>query len=175
MATISEIKQKLCMIGDWGVGKTSLIRKFVYNQFDDKYLVTFGTKVSKKRIKYKVDKENIVDMNLIIWDIMGQKEFKRVQLNAYKSANGAFIICDVTRNDTLFNIYTWQSDLYEVTGEIPIVILANKADLRGQEKFSEDDLRKVANDINAPYFFTSAKTGDNVEDAFTNLGLKLIK
>ena len=174
MVEIQEVKKKICLIGDWGVGKTSLIRKYVFNQFDDKYLVTFGTKISKKRIKYKLQEDRMIDLNLLIWDIMGQKEFKKVQLNAYKSANGAFIVCDVTRRESLNNILNWHSDLLSITGDIPVVILANKHDLLNQGEFTNKDVEDLANNLNAKYFFTSAKTGFNVEDAFKEIGKRLL-
>jgi small GTP-binding protein len=174
MVVITELKRKVCLIGDWGVGKTSLIRKYVFNQFDDKYIVTLGTKVSKKRIKFKITEEKIIDMNLMIWDIMGQENFKKIQLMAFKNANGAFIVCDITRRETLDNLSNWRSDIFKVTGEIPIIILANKSDLGDQAKFSSDDLAECAQKLKAPYFYTSAKTGENVESAFINIGKKLI-
>ncbi|MCK5559438.1 MAG: GTP-binding protein [Thermoplasmata archaeon] len=174
MVEINEVKAKICLIGDWGVGKTSLIRKFVLDQFDDKYLVTFGTKVSKKRIKFKKYKDSVTDLNMVIWDIMGQDEFKVIQKNAYSGTHAALIVCDITRKDTLKTIKKWRDDIFSVTKEIPVVVLANKSDLQDQRKFKIDDLTKVASEINAKYFFTSAKTGQNVESAFRAIGKKLI-
>ncbi len=173
MVTVSEIKRKIVLIGDWGVGKTSLIKKYVFDQFDDDYITTLGTKVTKKRIKYKISEEKIIDMNLMIWDVMGQRDFKKIQLMSFKNANGALIVCDVTRTETLESLGTWRSDLYEVTGEIPIIILANKSDLKNEVKFTFDDLSEVAGKLNLPFYFTSAKTGENVNNAFINIGKKL--
>lgn len=174
MVDIQELKSKICLIGDWGVGKTSLIRKFVFDQFDDKYLVTFGTKVTKKRIKFRKNNGNIIDLNLMIWDIMGQKEFKKVQVLAYKNTNGIFLVCDVTRRETLESIPEWRSEIYKITGNVPVIILANKSDLKEQNKVSTNDLAEMANKLQATYFYTSAKTGENVEIAFNKMGLKII-
>ena len=174
MVNVRELKRKIVLIGDWGVGKTSLIRKFVLDTFDDKYLVTFGTKVTKKRIKFIVDKDNITDMNLMIWDVMGQKEFKKVQTNAYRGTQGALIVCDITRAETLESIPKWKEEILEVTEKIPIIILANKVDLKDSCQVTTDDLIKVANELNVSSFFTSAKTGENVENAFQELGIKLM-
>jgi small GTP-binding protein len=173
MVTISEVKRKIVLIGDWGVGKTSLIKKYVFDQFDDDYITTLGTKVTKKRIKYKISEEKVIDMNLMIWDVMGQKDFSKIQKMSFKNANGALIVCDVTRNETLESIYTWRSDLFEVTGEIPLVILANKSDLIDEAKFSDKELSEVTSKLNVPHFFTSAKTGENVNNAFITIGKKL--
>ena len=173
MVTVSEIKRKIVLIGDWGVGKTSLIKKYVFDQFDDDYITTLGTKVTKKRIKYKISEEKIIDMNLMIWDVMGQKDFKKIQLMSFKNANGALIVCDITRAETLDSIINWRTDIFNVTGEIPIIILANKSDLKEETKFSEQELSEVTGKFHAPYFFTSAKTGENVVNAFITIGKKL--
>jgi small GTP-binding protein len=174
MVNIKEIKCKICLIGDWGVGKTSLIRKFVLDQFDDKYIVTFGTKVTKKRIKFKQDPQNIIDMNLVIWDVMGQKEFKKIQTSAYRGTHGVFLVCDITRLDTLKNLKKWQQEIFHVTGEIPLIVLVNKIDLKTKAKFTVEDVESAAKGLKAQFYLTSAKTGQNVESAFKNIGLKLL-
>ena len=174
MVNIKEVKSKICLIGDWGVGKTSLIRKFVLDQFDDKYLVTFGTKVTKKRVKFKKDSDNIIDLNLVIWDVMGQKEFKKARKLAYQGVKGALIVCDITRKETLFSIPEWKDELYSVTGKIPFIILVNKIDLKESAKFSPKDIKEISEQLNMPYYTTSAKTGENVETSFIALGKKII-
>ena len=175
MVSVKELKQKICLLGDWGVGKTSLIKKFVFDRFDDKYHVTLGTKVTKKRIKFKRDNGNVLDLNLMIWDVMGQKEFKRVQLLAYKNTNGVLIVCDLTRRETYENIPKWWDEISKITGEIPMIILANKSDLKTQIKVTMNELAEMANEYQATYLFTSAKTGDNVNNAFKKMGMKLVK
>ena len=174
MVNVKDMKSKICLIGDWGVGKTSLVKKFVLDQFDDKYIVTLGTKVTKKRIKFKKDKDNIIDLNLAIWDIMGQEEFRTLQRSAYRGTRGALIVCDITRKDTLFNLKRWRDELFNEVGKIPIVILANKIDLKGKGTFTMDELAKTAAELQAKFYLTSAKTGQNVDTAFHSIGLKLI-
>jgi len=175
MVNIKEVKRKICLIGDWGVGKTSLIRKFVLDQFDDKYIATFGSKVTKKRIKYKITKNDIIDLNMMIWDIMGQKEFKKARIMAYRGTKGALLVCDITRLETLNNILYYSEELFDIIQDIPIAVLANKADLKKDAEFSPKELKGVANKIQAPYFSTSAKTGENVKEAFFGLGEKMIR
>ena len=174
MLVIKEIKVKLCILGDWGVGKTSLIRRYVLDKYDDKYLATFGTKVSKKRIKFKKSEDSVIDLNMQIWDVMGQKEFNSIHKLAYQGTKAALIVCDVTRPETLYNTCFWRLDLFKITRKVPIIILANKSDLNGQSKITKDDLKEVSEDIKAPCFFTSAKTGENVNDAFKTIGKKVI-
>jgi small GTP-binding protein len=174
MVNVTEVKRKLCLIGDWGVGKTSLVRRFVNNSFDDRYFETVGTKVIKKRIKYEKDGGNIIDLNLLIWDIMGQKEFIRTQELAFHGAQGAIIVCDITRKETLENLCHWQQTLFEVAGPVPTVILANKNDLINNAKFCHKEFCEVCEQLKAPSYSTSAKTGENVEDAFRKIGSELI-
>jgi GTPase SAR1 family protein len=103
MVSVDGVKRKICLIGDWGVGKTSLIKKFVLDQFDDSYLATFGSKVYKKRLIYNDNQSNITNLNLMIWDVMGQPEFKQMRMIAYSGSQGAMIVCDLTRKQSLFN------------------------------------------------------------------------
>lgn len=173
MVLVDGVKRKICLLGDWGVGKTSLIKKFVLDQFDDTYLATFGSKVYKKNLIYN-ETNNITNLNLMIWDVMGQPEFKQMRTIAYSGSQGAMIVCDVTRKQSLYNLAFWQAELYSMTKEIPILILANKNDLQNQAAFSADDLNKVSRQLKAHCFFTSAKTGENVEAAFRKIGTKLI-
>lgn len=175
MVNVIEVKRKICLIGDWRVGKTSLVKRFVLDQFDDDYLATFGIKVIKKRIKYDINDDKIIDLNLQIWDVMGQEDFKKAQMMAYRGARGAFIICDVTRRETLASVDRWQAEIYDITGEIPIIIIANKYDLKDQITFDVPDLEVVSKNLHSPYFLTSAKTGENVNNAFRKLGNEIIK
>ena len=163
------VKKKICLIGDPAVGKTSLIRKYVTDVFDDKYIGTLGTKVTKKRVLIEQPEINY-DLTLAIWDILGQKEFQRIQNMAYRGAKGVFLVCDLTRKDTLDNLQEWSNAIKQVTNEIPIVIVANKCDLENQA-YGEDEIRNVSKSLNnSPYIITSAKTGDNVNEAFYKMG-----
>jgi small GTP-binding protein len=165
------IVKKVCLAGDSMVGKTSLIKRFVYDQFDDKYIVTLGAKVSKKELTV-ADPETGAPQNvrLMIWDIMGLIGYRPELHHAhFKGAKGALIVCDLTRLDTLETLSAWVSALRKVAGEIPIVFLGNKKDLIAQAEFTEHDLEKIGSEYNAPYLLTSAKTGENVLVAFEKL------
>lgn len=164
-----EVKKKICLIGDPAVGKTSLIRKYVTDIFDDKYIGTLGTKVTKKRVI--IEKPTInYDLTLAIWDILGQKEFQRIQNMAYRGAKGVLLVCDLTRKDTLEGLKEWRDAIIQVTEDIPSIILANKCDAEAKE-FGETEIRNISSMFgNAPYLITSAKTGDNVNQAFYKMG-----
>lgn len=174
MSPVKEMKMKICLLGDPAVGKTSLIRRFVIDKFDDKYISTLGTKVTKKTVSFKLGVTE-VNMTLMIWDVLGQSGFKNVLLSAFQGAKGAMIVCDITRKETLNNIKEWVKQLFAVTGPLPIVFLANKSDLKGQYQFTEDDLKGLATTYNAPYYITSAKTGAHVNEAFLGMAMEMAK
>ncbi len=173
------LRKKVCLLGDAAVGKTSLIRRYVHNQFDEKYITTIGTNVSKKDLKIVLqDQSNKIqnyDMTFAIWDIIGQKELQSFNINYFRNANGALVVCDVTRRDTLDSILMWTSSLFNTVGQVPLVFLANKYDLRNQADFEIDELNNIVNQFNASYFVTSALTGENVERAFYALGEAMVK
>ena len=171
------MKMKICLVGEAAVGKTSLIRRFVLDDFDDKYLQTLGTKVSKKELKTihpDLDLELKVDMT--IWDIMGQKGFRELLKEAYFfGAKGVVAVCDVTRRNTLDDLDDWIEGVYSVTGKIPIVFIANKCDLKEKMEFGETEMTQATKAYDSPFSFSSAKTGENVEQAFQSLAERVAK
>ncbi len=167
---VEEVKAKICLIGDNAVGKTSLIKRFVLDIFDDKYISTMGIKITKKNFLL-VEGEKRTYIVFSIWDVMGQKEFKAIQRSAFSGSNGFLVVCDMTNKQTLTNIDHWISVITDTAGKIPFVILANKADLTNQHAFTEADLKEMAMVYRAPYFITSAKSGDNVNKAFEQLAI----
>ncbi len=163
------MKVKICLVGEGAVGKTCLIRRFIQDQFDDRYISTLGAKVSKKEIK--VDGPNGgMDIDMTIWDIMGEKGFRELLKEAYfHGAQGVLAVCDVTRRETLADLEEWVAAVVKVTGNVPIEFLANKADLKDQTVVTRADVQSSAQSHGAPFLFTSAKTGENVEAAFAKL------
>jgi len=165
-----QIKRKVLLIGDGAVGKTSLIKKFVMDKFDDKYITTIGTKITKKDLRFsRPDSE--ISLTLMIWDILGQKGYTGIQASSYKGAEGAMVVCDLTRKETLANIVEyWIPELQKVSGSIPLIFVGNKCDLVEQRQISESDLIAMAAKYQSLSFFASAKTGENVEIIFSKLG-----
>ena len=163
------IKVKICLVGDAQVGKTSLVRRYVMDFFDDDYIATLGTKISKKKLIIKKDNKEF-NLTLSIWDVLGQKELKNIQKMAFQGSKGAIFVCDITREETLRSVLTWIADVKKVTGEIPFVLIANKCDLTDDYSFSEKDIEAYSSQLNAPYFMTSAKFGDNVIRMFYKIG-----
>ncbi len=159
--------KKICLLGDGGVGKTSLIGRYVLNCFSDDYIVSFGTKVSKKVIDYEG-----VELTLMIWDILGQKSQKALHGAYYNGANGVLLVCDNSRPETLLRLPEWKQDLENVTGEVPIIPIVNKADL--PSALSAGDLSSVREVMGRDFLFTSAKTGTGVQEAFERLGRQIL-
>ncbi|HEY7588009.1 MAG TPA: Rab family GTPase [Thermoplasmata archaeon] len=164
-----KMKVKICLVGEGAVGKTCLIRRFIHDQFDDRYISTLGAKVSKKEIV--VDgASGPVSVDMTIWDIMGEKGFRELLKEAYfHGAQGVLAVCDITRKETLDDLEEWVAAVVKVTGKIPIEFLANKYDLQDALAFGKDELAGAAARHGAPFMFTSAKTGENVEAAFAEL------
>ncbi|MBM4248313.1 MAG: GTP-binding protein [Euryarchaeota archaeon] len=170
------VMKKVCMLGDPAVGKTSLVARFVFSMFDDRYIETIGAKVTKRTmaIENKASGERY-RLKLMIWDIAGQKTLDFIKPTYYRDAEGALVIADCTRRETLDNVSRWATSIREVCGEIPLVVLVNKSDLREHSLFSMQEAEQVASGLGAPAFPASAKTGENVANAFSNLGRRLIR
>jgi small GTP-binding protein len=159
--------KKICLLGDGGVGKTSLIGRYVLNCFSDDYIVSFGTKVSKKVIEY-----DDVQLTLMIWDILGQKSQKALHGAYYSGANGVLLVCDNTRPETLLHLQEWRKDLLEVAGTVPVLPIINKADL--PSALSDGDLAEIRAIIGSDFLRTSAKMGTGVQEAFERLGRQIL-
>ncbi|MFQ5837554.1 MAG: Rab family GTPase [Thermoplasmata archaeon] len=170
------MKMKVCLVGEAAVGKTSLIRRFVHDDFDDKYIQTLGTKVSKKETVVDLPPEDgRIRVDMTVWDIMGQKGFRELLKEAYfYGAKGIIAVCDVTRRNTLDDLDDWIEGVYSVTGRIPIEIFANKVDLKDKMDIGEGEVEQFSKAYDSPWHFTSAKTGENVEDAFTSLARRIV-
>ncbi len=169
MADDDLMKVKVCFIGDAGVGKTSLIKRFVLDVFDDRYIATIGTKVTKKIVDVKAG-DGQAKVMMLVWDIMGQKGFRELLREAYFfGAHGAIAVCDLTNKETLEELRYWIKALTDVAGDVPIVFAGNKTDLETERVVKEEDLQELAEKYKSKAFMTSAKTGQNVENVFKAL------
>lgn len=170
------VMKKICMLGDPAVGKTSLVARFVFSMFDDKYLETIGAKVTKRTMAIeKLSTKQRFRLKLMIWDIAGQKTHDFIKPIYYRDTEGAMIVADCTRKETLANTPRWCQSIRDVCGPIPVVLLINKSDLATYAQFTERETKAVADRLGAPFYMTSAKSGENVENAFSSLGRGLIR
>ncbi len=155
-------QKKICLLGEFAVGKTSLIRRYVEGRFDEKYLTTVGTVVTRKVVAVRG-----YTVNLLIWDLAGGRDFSRSR-NLVGVAGG-LLVCDLTRADTLDALRGYAQLINQENPDVTLILLANKADLIDERVVTDEQLRAVAHELQAPLFFTSARTGSQVEAAFTLL------
>jgi len=166
----AETKKKVTLLGETGVGKTSLTLRFVKDVFGEKYLKTIGTNVYSKKIPITGS-----ELKLIIYDIMGDTGFDSVRDRAFNESTGAIAVADITREDTLYNLIDDWLPKYRKSAvdNAPIMLAVNKADLEDQEITREEVIDNVLHYFDT-IFFTSAKTGENVNDMFKELGFRTI-
>lgn len=168
-----EYSMKLIVCGDYAVGKTSLIRRLVDDAFKDNYIATLGVDITKKTIK--IDDNFIV--NFLLWDVSGQiKQMAPYRKRFYTGANALFIVFDKTRKESFQNIGTWLQDISsELSEKIPKILVANKNDLIESFEVSTDEIRNYAEELKIEFIETSAKTGENVLEAFKYIGMKIVE
>ena len=159
---------KIVLLGDEGVGKSSLIVRYVKNKFKHEYISTMGVDFLIKNLK--IDDDGI---KCIVWDIGGQNQW-REKLHLYlQGSDGAIIVTDLTRKKTLDGLNYWLDAIkkYLKIDDLPLVVVGNKLDLVEQRKITPEDLK---NATNYPVFETSAKTGETVEKMFVNVAKQVL-
>jgi small GTP-binding protein len=157
------LKRKICLLGSYGVGKTSLVARFVHSLFSDKYQTTIGVKIDKKILSID-DRE----VTLMLWDMAGEEDNAPVRLNQLRDASGYILVVDGTRASTLDVARSIQQRVETEIGNHPFLVLVNKADLRETWEIPDsvwEDLTAMGWTI----LETSAKTGAHVEEAFLTL------
>ncbi len=154
---------KVIVIGDPAVGKTSLLTKFATNKFEEKYLPTVGVNILKEIIN--LEEQSVV--NLMFWDVAGQPQFYMLHRPYFNGADAMLLVFDITRSSTFSNINNWYSTAvkYGLSG-IPRLLIGNKIDLKDDRKIIMPMAEHLSEKLNAPYFETSALTGDNVKLIF---------
>ncbi|MFX1573095.1 MAG: Rab family GTPase [Promethearchaeota archaeon] len=171
MSNIKKFTLKIILIGDPAVGKTSLVKKFVSGQFSRDYRSSIGTNIYIKNIILN----NNVKVTLQIWDIAGQERWTKMRNAYYAGAKGILLVGDLTRKNTFIQIEDfWFPDMKHYCPSAPISLLANKNDL--VKELTEQEITSLGRRINSiSTFYTSAKTGDNVELAFKTISEGAIK
>ena len=160
------IQKKICLLGNFAVGKTSLVRRFVEGRLNDKYLSTIGVKISRKVIA-----RSYGQLNILVWDMIGGEDLDtKVEMSYLHGAAGALMVCDLTRNNTLDVFESYVQQIRTVSPRIPLLVIANKVDLVKERAISDEQLQTISKELGGQTFYlTSAKTGENVETAFLHL------
>ena len=164
------IQKKICMLGTFAVGKTSLVRRFVESIYTDKYHTTVGVKIDKKVVR--VGGQEVM---LLLWDIQGEESAANLRTAYLRGAAGYLLVADGTRNDTLYTALSMQAQAQDTLGvATPHLLLINKADLTEQWSISERELTALT-EKGWQVIQTSAKTGAGVEEAFLALAQKMME
>ncbi|UCC19763.1 MAG: GTP-binding protein [Promethearchaeota archaeon] len=171
---MAEFSFKVIIIGPPAVGKTSLLNRFVHNEFKMKYSLTIGVDFLTKSVEY----EPLKIAKLQIWDIGAQERFKFLHRSFYEGAFGALVVFDLSRQQTFSGMKTWISEMSSIlTDDIPKILIGNKADLIPEigQIIDKNEIEEYSEKNDCFYIETSAKTGENVEYAFLELANRMVK
>ncbi len=168
------VSKKVCLLGDFAVGKTSLVRRFVYDLFDEKYISTIGVKVSRKTVAVPTTDGTVVELTMMLWDLAGSEDFSQMRGSYMRGAAGAILVCDLTRPESLANLDGYLADLRQVSPQAMVIVVANKSD-SPEQYLLLSQVEAGAARLGAKCFVTSARTGENVEDIFRHLGRTLVE
>jgi small GTP-binding protein len=163
------IQKKICMVGMFSTGKTSLVRRFVDSIFSERYHSTVGVKIDRRRIR--VDQREV---NLLLWDMEGRSETGDLRLSYLRGAAGVLFVADGTRPDTYQTLFEMRRTVSGELGEVPSLVALNKYDLIQDWCLTEADYQRLAAE-GIHYFLTSAKTGEGVEQAFQWLATETVR
>ncbi|CAN5444830.1 MAG: Rab family GTPase [Pyrinomonadaceae bacterium] len=163
------IQKKICMLGTFAVGKTSLVRRFVESIYSDKYHTTVGVKIDKKTVN--VGDEEVM---LLLWDIQGEEKAQDLRKSYLRGAAGYLLVADGTRRDTLYTALTLQTRAQETVGVVPFILLINKSDLADEWQLEDRELDALTA-RGWQVIKTSAKSGASVEEAFLSLARKMLE
>ncbi len=162
------MQKKVCMLGGFAVGKTSLVRRFVTNVFSEHYQTTIGVTVEKKTVT--VDHQDVMFM---LWDLYGEDEFQHVRESYLRGSSGYILVIDGTRKATLDTARLLQQTVVRTVGPLPFVAIINKSDLRSEWEIDQPAIEQLR-EQGWPVFLGSAKLGQGVDELFGRLAAMLL-
>ena len=163
------IQKKVCMVGAFATGKTSLVSRFVKGIYSDRYQTTIGVKIDKKLVETQGQ-----TVNMMLWDIYGEDEFQNVRMSYLRGSAAYLLVVDGTRRASLETALNLKAKVAENIGDIPFILVINKCDLASEWEITEMDIAELQG-RGIELVRTSAKTNLAVEDCFLRLATKMIK
>jgi small GTP-binding protein len=163
------VQKKICMLGGFSVGKTSLVKRFVESIFSETYLTTVGVKIDKKTVTLG-DRA----VHLILWDLAGEDDMSSLRMSYLRGSAGYVLVADGTRPATLKTALSLRQRVEAEHGSLPFALLLNKNDLREQWAITDGDLEELRRN-GWSVRPSSARTGEGVEDAFTDLAARVTR
>ena len=165
--SLKKYTYKVVFLGDAEVGKTSIIARYATSLFKENYIPSIGANITSRDLNIEGK-----DITLMIWDVAAQEGFSRVRKDYYQGSRAAFLVYDVTRPWTFENLVFWADDLKDtVHRKVPMILVGNKVDLQALVQVTSG--RRMADDLGADFIETSAKTGQNIGEAFERIAKKL--
>lgn len=164
------LQKKICLLGAFSVGKTSLVTRYVESIFGDKYHTTVGVKISKKEL---ITEEQTV--NLVIWDLAGQDDVTRLRTSYLRGTSAYIVVADGTRPFSLKVAINMHNEAREYSGDLPFIVIVNKFDLQESKWDVDQDQLNEIEAAGAEIVFTSAKTGKGVDEVFQKLTKKMLQ
>ncbi|GAB1539662.1 hypothetical protein NUACC21_23290 [Scytonema sp. NUACC21] len=163
------LQKKICMVGAFATGKTSLVSRFVYSIFSEKYQTTVGVKIDKKTVKI-----GETELNFILWDLYGEDEFQKVRMSYLRGSSGYLLVADGTRHHTLEKAFNLKQRVEETVGKVPYILVINKFDLLDEWEIENSEIEALVKQ-GWTVRKTSAKNGSNVEEVFQTLASKMLE
>ncbi|MEC4818753.1 MAG: Rab family GTPase [Scytonema sp. PMC 1069.18] len=163
------LQKKICMVGAFATGKTSLVSQFVFSIFSEKYQTTVGVKIDKKTLNIGGQ-----ELNLILWDLYGEDEFLKVRMSYLRGSAGYLLVVDGTRHSTLEKAFSLKQRVEDTMGQIPFILVINKYDLVDEWEIEDSEIEELTG-RGWNVTTTSAKTGLNVEETFQALASQILE
>ncbi|WP_414562718.1 MULTISPECIES: Rab family GTPase [unclassified Anabaena] len=162
------MQKKICMVGAFATGKTSLVTRFVHSIFSEKYQTTVGVKIDKKTVNIQDNK-----LNFILWDIHGEDEFQKIRMSYLRGSAGYLLVVDGTRKNTLEKAFDIQTRVEAAIGKVPFILVLNKEDMTDEWEIEKTDIDAVVKK-GWTMIKTSAKNGLGVEEVFQTLARQIL-
>lgn len=165
---------KLVALGDGAVGKTSCIKRYTEGSFSERYIMTIGTTFALKTVNVEIPESDPITARIVLWDLAGQPTYNELRRRYMAGASMAIIVYDVTRPQTFLDVGEWFTKLITVCPNAVVAIVANKID-RSDRLVPPEAGEMIKHWLDVDHYETSAKTGENIDDLFSNLVTRAIE